>query len=147
MHRQLGEQALEPALAADDAQRLADGDGRLEQAVGELLRQRVGNADAEGGGAPLRVVADRLLQFCAEGKDLVRIAEGEPAGIGQLQRAALAREQFDAEAVLQQTDLAADGLRRHVQRLAGPHDAAFLRGFPEVKQMLEVHGRPPLKLR
>jgi len=47
-----------------------------------------------------------------------------------------------AQPLLQQLDLAGQGLRRGVQLGAGAHHATGLRGDPEVVQVLEVHDAP-----
>ena len=141
VHGQATEQVLELAFMADQPHRLGHRQAGLQQAAGERLGHRVGNADAKVERLRRALGAAQAgFEFAAEGEDLVGIGQRDAAVVGQLELAAALAEELAAEALLEQLDLARQCLWRGVQLLAGAHDAARLRGDPEVVQVLEVHG-------
>jgi len=144
MRGKFSEQAVELPFPAYDAHRCGQTGRRFDQTIGDGLGNRVGNAYPElHRAAALRVIAQRLLQFGPEGEDVLRIAEGEPPGLGQLEVAAAPGKQGRSQVVLQQPDLPAEGLRRQMQLLARPRHAARLGNAPEVVQVFEIHRAYP----
>ena len=139
VHGKLAEQAVELPFAADDAGRLFAADGRLQQLAGQRLGDGIGDADAEFRGPALGVVLDHHFQLGAQGEEFVGVVEGELAGFGEGQRAPLLGEELGAEALFEQADLAAQGLRRDGDGFGGAGDAAGLGHFPEIEEVLVVH--------
>ncbi len=138
VHRQVGQQGRQPSFATDQADRLGEAEGWLDQPVGHHLRHRVGDADAKRHALRCCIVTNGVEQFVAQRENLFGVAEQALAGFRELQPAPDAAEQFDAEHRLEFAQLAADRLRRQVQLLAGAGDAAGLGDHPEVAQVFVV---------
>ncbi len=140
VHRQLGQQAVELALATDDLEGLLALQGGLQQVAGHHLGNGVGDAHAQLERARRALgLAHHLVQLGPQVEDVLRVAEGQLTRVGERQLAAFLLEQGAAEVVFQQLDLAADGLRRDVQVLAGLDHATQAGDGPEVQQVLVVH--------
>jgi hypothetical protein len=138
MYGEIGEQWRQAAFTTDQPHRFRQSQGRFDEAMGDRLGNRIGDADGEQQALPCRLVARHLEQFIAKGEDLLGVAQNAPAGIGDLQAAAGATEQLDAQRFFEFAQLAADRLRGQVQLLAGASDRARFGDHPEITQVLVV---------
>ena len=140
MQGQLRQQIRELALAANQPHRLCHRQGGLQQAVGDRLGHRVGHAHrkVQHPATPTRL-GERGFQLGTQGKNLVGIAQCQSPVFGQLKLAPPLAKKLTPQPALQQFDLPRQGLRRGVQLLACPHDAARLGSNPKIMQVLEVH--------
>ncbi len=140
MHRQVGDQAVEAPFAADQLDGFFELERRLHQVEGDQLGDRVGAADAVGGGGE-GVVAHQLEQLVARIEDLFGIAHDAAPGVGQFELAPDPAKQLDAQAVGEFGQLARDRVRGQVQLLGRLRDAAGLGHHPKVAQVLVVECR------
>ncbi len=143
----LGEQALEPILLADQAHRLRLLEDRRKQPVGDELRHHVGDADAKRDEALLAALAQDLLQFGAGLEDLLGVGQGQLSCGGEFHPASVAVEERHADPFLEPCNLPGERLRRQMQALGCPNDAALAGNADEVVQVLVVqHGDVPLSV-
>lgn len=85
--------------------------------------------------------AQHGFELAADLEHLLGIGQGLAAAFGQFQLATDALEQFQVPGLLEQADLAADGLGRQVQLFAGAGDTSGLSYSPEVMKLAVVeHG-------
>jgi hypothetical protein len=110
----------------------------LQQAVGDQLGQRVGDADREAHLAGVGFF-QRVLQLVAERENLVAIIEREAARFGRHQPSSLRLQQLLADRLLKRGELHADGLYCQPELLGGARDAAFLGHHPEEIQVAEIN--------
>ena len=91
--------------------RLVEGQGRLDEPVGDELGHRVGHADGDRGRPPGGPVLERGQQLLAEPEDALGVALHVASEVGELEVAAGAPEQRPSEAALE--------LRRGERRRGG----------------------------
>jgi len=92
-------------------------------------------------GARGAAVLQGLFEFGADVEDFIGVGQGGASGVGQFEPAPAAAEQCHAQALLEYTDLAGQGLRRQVQLLGGAVDGSGFCDGAEVVQMLVIeHG-------
>ena len=126
--------------------RLLQVGSRLDQSVGDELRQDVGHAHHQPEWATGRLSTKRLLELSAEREDLVSIGQGHLTDIGEDQAASGALKQLLPDGRLQIADLHAHGLRCQVKLGAGARQVALFGDGPKEPEMVEVeclHGPAP----
>jgi len=138
MDGEIGGQLLQPVFPADQLDRLGQGECGRQQLVGDRLRNHIGNADAERMHARAGPVQQGLLEFGANGKNLVGVGQRGMPGIGQFQPASAAAEQRDPQAVFQYADLPGQRLRCQMQLFGRLVDGAGLGDGTEVVQVLVI---------
>jgi hypothetical protein len=108
---------------------------RFEHAPGDELGHGVRDADGDLSAAPCARAPQHGGEFQPLGEDLVGVGVGDPSELGRHEAPPLFLEQRALQLVLEQLDLAADGLRGDVQRRRRCRDAAFAHHAPEVQQV------------
>jgi hypothetical protein len=88
--------------------------------------QGVGDADVEPEHLGPGCLSDGIGELAAEGEDLLGVAKGDLAGIGEDIPAAFALEELHAKGELELVDLLGDGWLRDMQRRGSAGKAAFL---------------------
>jgi hypothetical protein len=95
VHAKLRQQIPDLALAADDMHRLRGREERLQDIIRHQLRERIRQTYVQPPRARRRAVLDRVHQFAAQRKDLLRVAKHHLARIGQhLAASALPKERL-----------------------------------------------------
>ena len=83
MRGEFREETVELPFPAHDAHGRGKTGRRFDQAIGDRLGNRIGDADPEfNWTATRRVIPQGLLQFGPEGEDVLRVAEGESPRFG-----------------------------------------------------------------
>jgi hypothetical protein len=82
MERQCRQQFFVGPLAADDSVGFRQIKGRLDQLIGDELRQDIGDADREPGQAAVRPAFQRAQHLLAEREDFIRVAVNYFTGLG-----------------------------------------------------------------
>jgi len=154
VYREIGDQPLERALATREANGSLEIQRGLQDAIRDLLRQDVVDADDEPQRPHARPVLERLHHFLPEPEDLVRIAVDEPAHFRRHQRAPGLREQLLAEPRFERAQLPTDGRRGKRELFAGAGETSGAHDRPEVEQVLVVEpsydrhvGRTPISIK
>ena len=124
--------------AADDLDRLAEPERRLQEPPHQRRGQDVRDADDQPQRLAARPSLERVDELAPEREDLVGVAERDPAGLGEHEVAPPAGEQLLAQDLFEPVDLAADRRMRQAQLLARPDDAALLGDHPEVEEVVVV---------
>ena len=138
MHRQRAEQLGKGLLSADDAHRILQRHGGLEQPVRDRLGDRVEQAHPEGERTLRRACAQHLREFIAERKDLLGVTQGETSRLRGLHTAARPHQQGRTQRILELAQLRADGLRSEVQLGGGSPHATLLHDGREVLQVAVI---------
>ncbi len=138
VRREIGEQALGRAVAADDLHRLRQPHRRLEQAIRDDLGDLIGDADLEAHRPPGRAILERVHQLAAEAENVVGIAKDDAAHVGEDEVASRSLKQFFAELIFEHADLPADRRLREPELLARARDGALARDGPEVQKVVVV---------
>jgi hypothetical protein len=126
------------AFDADDAHRVRQAEDGFEHAHDERFGQDVVDAEAEGDGSFDRAAAGDRNEFLAAFEDILGVAFGEAAELGEGEVAADAAEELLAELRFEGADLRRDGGGGDEEPAAGGGDAAFARDDVEVVQMVVV---------
>jgi hypothetical protein len=143
VHGELGEQAVGAVVLEDQADRLVQPQGGLQQPVGHQLGKGVHDADRQAQGLAGGAGLEGVGELAAQREDLVGVFVRELARPGGHQGAAALLQELLAQGVLQLLELRAYGRLRHVQPLAGAGDAALSHHGVEVQQVPVVeHGSP-----
>jgi hypothetical protein len=140
---------LQLALVAGDVDLLRQRKRGPEDFVGEELGEGVHHAEVQAEGLRAGPLPHGRHQFAAQGKNLLRVAEYQLAGVGQPLRAALAAEQPLPEGRLQLAELRRDGRGGHAQVPGRRRQAARLGDGVKVAEMVivePVHARCQLRL-
>lgn len=132
------DQALELVAAALEADAAREVERRLDHPVRDQLVDHVDHPDDQPRAPPRGAAVDRVNELAPEAEDLVRVAEGRPAGVGELQAATDAGEEARAEALLELTHLRGDRRLRETQAPARGRHAPFAGHRPEVQQVVVV---------
>lgn len=98
----------------------------------------VDDADGEPAGAGAGLVFQGGDEVLAEGEDLLRVVEGDAAGVGEEESAAGAVEEAVAEGGFQSPELGADGGLGDHQFPGGADDRALPRDRPEVVEVVVI---------
>ena len=121
VRREIGEQPLWRAVAADDVHRLRQPHRRLEQPVRDDLGDFIGDADLEAHRPAGRPILQRVHQLAAEAENVVGIAKDDAAHVGEHEVASRSLEQLFAELIFEDADLPAD---RRLREAAAPRSRA-----------------------
>lgn len=105
---QFGQQAVGFVLAADHLYPFGQGQGRLQQAVGDQFGHHVGDTHRQAQGPADGSVAQVAHQFAAQREDLVRVTVHHAPHLGQHQPPPLAGEELLPQGFLQGAQLPAD---------------------------------------
>ena len=131
---QFGQQGLEVIFQAMQSQRRLVDHGLHQvphRELGQAIRDAEGQAHLRGADAG----AHQLRQLLAEREDLVGLAQGRAARVGQHQAATGRLQQGVAQLPFEFPDLGADGLDGHVQPGRGARHAALLGHHPEIVEV------------
>ena len=147
VRREGSQQALGRAFDTGDLGRLRQGQGGLEHAVGDQLRQDHGEADREPPPGQLGTAPHRGLELLAEIEDLVGVAEHAATEAGEHEVASGAAKERLPELLLELPHLCADRGRAQAQLPGRLHDTSLPGHGPEVEQVvivevLRVHRSP-----
>lgn len=149
MPRQLHQQILDLALAADHVNGLRHREHRLENFVRHQLRKRIRNPHIEPQHPHPRSLLHRTHQFPPQTEYLLGVAEHKMPHVRQRVATPLPTEQPLPQRRLEFADLLRNRRLRHVQPGRRARQAAFLRRHIEVTQVvvIEPFHRPTTLLR